>query len=76
MNNSKLQILRDKIKGKYFDNNSLNDVSYISNADKKLIREYLKFIWKYMISPTTKRRAAQYVIDKIIIYEKYKNDIF
>ena len=76
MNNSKLQILRDKIKGKYFDNNSLNDVSYISNADTKLIREYLKFIWKYMISPTTKRRTAQYVIDKIIIYEKYKNDIF
>ena len=76
MNNSKLEILRDKIKGKYFDNNSLNDVSYISNIDKKLITEYLKFIWKYMISPTPKRRTAQYVIDKIIIYEKYKNDIF
>jgi hypothetical protein len=29
-----------------------------------------------MISPTPKRRTAQYVIDKIIIYEKYKNDIF
>lgn len=79
MNNSKLQILRDMIKSKYFDNNYLLDNLFISNDDKKLkklIVEYLKFIWKYMIAPIAKRRTAQYVIDKIIIYEKYKNDIF
>ena len=46
------------------------------HGTKKLIVEYLKFIWKYMITPTNTRRTAQYIIDKIIIYEKYKNDIF
>jgi len=76
MNNSILRILLDKIKGKYFDNKYLLDILFISNGDKKLIMEYLKLIWKYMICQTTKRKSAQYIIDKIIIYEKYKNDIF
>jgi len=76
INMTKLQILRDKIKDKYFDNNSLLDILFISNNDRKLILEYLRLIWKYMICQTTKRKPAQYIIDKIIIYEKYKNDIF
>ena len=42
MNNSKLQILRDKINSKYFDDNSLTDIPYISTADKQIIMDYLK----------------------------------
>lgn len=76
MDNRKLGVLRDKIKRKYFDNKSLMDILTISSGDKKILRSYLKHIWQYMLSPTIKRKSAQYVVDKIIIYEKYKNDIF
>jgi len=69
--------LREKIKAKYFSNhNPLLNILSISKDDKKLILEYLKLIWKYMICSTIKRKPAQYIIDKIIIYEKYKNDSF
>jgi hypothetical protein len=50
--------------------------SLLATSDKRIVLEYLKLIYKYMISPTINRRPAQYIIDKIIIYEKYKNDIF
>jgi len=77
MDVNKLQILREKIKAKYFSNhNPLLNILSISKDDKKLILEYLKLIWKYMICSTIKRKPAQYIIDKIIIYEKYKNDSF
>jgi serine/threonine protein kinase len=54
----------------------LMDMLSISNANRKLILKYLKIILKYMICSTIKRISVQYVMDKIIIYEKYKNDIF
>jgi len=78
MDNNKLQNLRELINSKYFKGNYLMDNSALSmsNNNMKLILKYLKFIWKYMISTTIQRRPAQYVIDKIIIYEKYKNDVF
>jgi hypothetical protein len=43
---------------------------------KNDILEYLKIIINYIFCPTNKRKTCQYVLDKIIIYEKYKNDIF
>ncbi len=76
MDNTKLQVLRDKIKAKYFNNKYLLDNLSISSTNRKLILEYLKLIWKYMLCSTIKRKPAQYIVDKIIIYEKYKNDIF
>lgn len=75
IDNNKVQFLREIIKRKYFVNNAFDNL-YISRDEKKIILEYLKLIWKYTISPTIKRRPAQYVVDKIIIYEKYKNDLF
>ncbi len=74
MNNTILAMLRDKIKIKCFDDKYMD--SLLANSDKKIVLEYLKLIYKYMISLTINRRPAQYIIDKIIIYEKYKNDIF
>lgn len=68
------EMLRDKIKVKYFNDRYMDSV--IANGNNKIVLEYLKLIWKYMISPTINRRPAQYVIDKIIIFEKYKNDVF
>lgn len=73
---NKMQLLRDLIQNNFIVNNSLKDYTYISNQNKKIILEYLKFILKYMITSSIKRKSAQYIIDKIIIYEKYKNDIF
>jgi len=76
IDNHILEMLRDRIKGKYFDGKYLDSLEKGVGYDKRIVLEYLKLIWKYMISPTINRRPAQYVIDKIIIYEKYKNDVF
>ena len=75
VNNRQMEVLRDMIKNKYLDGKEYFAVSF-SSEDKKMLLEYLKMICKYMISSTPARKPAQYVIDKIIIYEKYKNDIF
>ena len=58
---------------------------YISiNDDKKDIKqdiikdiiEYLTLFRKNVLCKTANRQTCQYVLDKIIIYEKYKNEIF
>ena len=33
-----------------------------------------KILNKYVLKPTPFRHTCQYVLDKIIVYEKYKND--
>ena len=43
---------------------------------KKDIIEYIKLIREYILCKTAKRQTCQYVLDKIIIYEKYKNEVF
>jgi serine/threonine protein kinase len=48
----------------------------VSNNIKFLILEYLKMINKYILVPTPERKTAQYILDKIIIFEKYKDDVF
>lgn len=60
--------------------NDINKYKYVPiDVNIKLKRdivEYLNIIIKNMISKIKYREPCQYVLDKIIIYEKYKNDIF
>jgi serine/threonine protein kinase len=48
----------------------------VSTRIQKIILEYLKIINKFILVPTIQRKSAHYVLDKLIIYEKYKDDIF
>lgn len=48
----------------------------INNETKRHILEYLDILDKYIFCPTVDRKTCQYILDKIIIYKKYKNDIF
>lgn len=48
----------------------------LSNNIKKVLVTYIQMITRFMLCPTINRKPAQYVLDKLIIYEKYKNDIF
>lgn len=52
---------------------SLDDIPEHMKND---ILEYIKILLKYVFCKTNKRRNCQYVLDKIVIYEKYKNDLF
>ena len=82
--NSFRQHIHNTIYEKYIntkaDNNSSPEDIFpflnISNESKKSILEYLKIFWKYVLCKTEERQNCQYVLDKIIIYEKYKNDVF
>ena len=83
--NSFRQQMHDKIYKKYINidlnNNNKPDEDMfpfleISTEMKKSILEYLKIFWKYILCKTEERQNCQYVLDKIIIYEKYKNDVF
>ena len=48
----------------------------VSDDIKKDIIKYITFFTKYIFCKSNDRRTCQYVLDKIIIYEKYKNDTF
>jgi len=48
----------------------------VSIKTKQLILAYLKILNRFILVETNKRRSSQYILDKLIIYEKYKNDIF
>ena len=78
--NSFIQQIRDKIYDKYINTKqNAKDIFHflnISDDTKKSILEYLKLFWKYVLCKTSDRQNCQYVLDKIIIYEKYKNDVF
>jgi hypothetical protein len=80
--NSFRQHIHDTIYEKYINTNTnKSEVDIfpflnISNESKKSILEYLKIFWKYVLCKTEERQNCQYVLDKIIIYEKYKNDVF
>ena len=66
------------------DNNDNDDTKYKSlfpflNVDdktKKNIVEYLKIINDYIFCKTINRKNCQYILDKLIIYEKYRDDVF
>ena len=58
-------------------NNRQQQISYlsplrVSNDIKNDIKEYIKIFVKYIFCDTNERQSCQYVLDKIIIYEKYK----
>jgi hypothetical protein len=78
--NSFRQQLHDTIYTKYINTKTNKEdffpILNISNESKKSILEYLKIFWKYVLCKTEERQNCQYVLDKIIIYEKYKNDAF
>ena len=78
--NSFRQHLHDTIYNKYINTNNAKKDLFpflnINNEYKNNILEYLKILWKYVLCKTEERQNCQYVLDKIIIYEKYKNDVF
>jgi len=43
---------------------------------KKNLLEYIRLLVLYVFCKTNSRKNCQYLLDKMIIYEKYKNDIF
>ena len=57
---------------KYINLSHLN----VSDDIKKDIIKYITFFTKYIFCKSNDRQTCQYVLDKIIIYEKYKNDTF
>lgn len=60
---------------KKMDKSNLN-VRDVKNNVKNDILIYLDIILKYMVTEIKNREKCNYILDKIIIYEKYKNDIF
>lgn len=48
----------------------------VNNDVKRDILEYLKLFREYVLCKTANRQTCQYVLDKLIIYEKYKNETF
>jgi serine/threonine protein kinase len=76
IDNARLQYIRDIIKRRYLESDHKIDTPLQGLSEQRLLLEYLRIIWKYMLSSTVSRKPAQYITDKIIIYEKYKNDIF
>ena len=46
----------------------------IPNYIQKEILQYLKLIITHILCNTNSRKTCQYILDKIIVYEKYKND--
>jgi serine/threonine protein kinase len=71
-----------KIQNKYIKTNSENTTDFdyvainVSLETKRDIVEYLRLIIDKMITLTKNREPCQYVLDKLIIYEKYKNESF
>jgi serine/threonine protein kinase len=48
----------------------------INNEVKKDILEYLNIFNNFILCESNKIKSCQYILDKLIIYEKYKNDKF
>ena len=90
-NNNKNEIL-DLINNKYLSKINVNDKSnkqykslfpFINIEDEdelyhilSNIIEYLEIFKEFILCKTENRKTCQYILDKLIIYEKYKNDEF
>ena len=48
----------------------------VDDKTKQNIIEYLKIINDYIFCKTINRKNCQYILDKLIIYEKYRDDVF
>ena len=64
---------KEKEKYKDSDYKALFPSLSVDNEVKQDILEYIKLIKEYILCKTAHRKTCQYVLDKIIIYEKYKN---
>ena len=82
-----LQLLNDKYFSKINEKENANEnekIDYkslfpyinVNNEVKTDIIEYLKLFKEYILRKTAHRKSCQYVLDKIIIYEKYKGEVF
>jgi len=47
-----------------------------TNETKRDILEYLNIFNDYVLCEDKDRQSCQYILDKLIIYEKYKNEVF
>jgi serine/threonine protein kinase len=47
-----------------------------TNETKRDILEYLNIFNDYVLCEGKDRQSCQYILDKLIIYEKYKNEVF
>jgi len=79
--NTKIEKQKSYIINKYFSKDKEQSKKLLSFLNVKQsvkhdILEYLKIIIKYILCKTSERQNCQYILDKIIIYEKYKNDVF
>jgi hypothetical protein len=87
-NKNKVDLL-NLINNKYLMNAHINNKNSENNDYKKLfpflnlddevlqnIIEYLKIFKEFILCKTENRKTCQYVLDKLIIYEKYRNDVF
>ena len=54
----------------------LNSLLKLDNELKKDILEYLSILNNYSLCEEKNMKDCQYILDKLIIYEKYKNDTF
>lgn len=80
------QRLIEKYLSKHNDSSSIGTINSrqknrfpllnVSDDIKRDLLEYIRMIVNYIFCKTNKRKNCQYVLDKLVIYEKYKNDIF
>ena len=76
-----VQLIDNKYLSK-FDNKKKKDYKTlfpslnVSNDVKRDIIEYIKLFKEYILCKTANRKTCQYVLDKLIIYEKYKDEVF
>ena len=61
---------------KKYKNDELFAFVNINNEEKKDILEYLNIFNNFILCENKKIKSCQYILDKLIIYEKYKNEVF
>jgi len=74
-----LDLINNKYLSKLKSKKDLKNIFMFLNINteaKRDLLEYLKMLLKYVFCKTSDRKTCQYILDKIIIYEKYKNDVF
>ena len=63
-------------KNKYKVDDDVLQFVNTTNETKRDILEYLNIFNDYVLCEDKNRQSCQYILDKIIIYEKYKNEVF
>ena len=70
----------DKYRKTSTSNSNKTDDSLVflntNNETKRNILEYLKIFNDYILCEDNHRQPCQYILDKLILYEKYKNEVF